>query len=643
MEVDECIPVTKDDENTFSPTPSKSQNAIENRASGDSHRSSEGQDDTLSIIPKESAGDSGGSMQSDKGATHHDSSMLKQAEGVISRTDPWPSTNLQNRHGMVGGTPVRGFVPIPPLPDTIPILPDTLPSGRKVTWVEALEHNASLLDDQGLYRAFQSRRMNQPEMRGPNLLSAIAGYLGAAEERLASLQRYPQDFNDRAPQTQGGRPDWVRETPRHMPTPMNTMDEVLLEISFYNCEDGFAFMKQPPQESSLHAQQAAQGQYTCPYDPNYLIRAQFEWKGPPKGPGEPSRQILAAKDAPDANDIDVLTFMVSSPPLTAFFEQRLGLKLCGSPILKLAKPFRAVIANYRRLEGHLKHLVKKYGCESAEHIDLQDREQRTDSQYVFQENMSTAVSSSEYEYQPYIFDRRSALEHFKLLIQFIDQYLGDKVSLFESFQAGSAETVAFEDLWMLFNNGQKIACPIRESRVTIDLSNSKAELKTVFKDDSTRYHRTRRRHVPQAYRVMAAVGGAPLILSLLEPPTAADTTREDMNDFSEFKFYHANPSVSPALQRARQRLSSLRVSCMYVDFDGAKYGTDMEIFVFKPFDGQVVVNTLEAYPLTYSVKPGSPDLVRRGRKFIDIASLPRHMNYAGMTIGETKEEVRFKA
>lgn len=38
---------------------------------------------------------------------------------------------------------------------------------------------------------------------------------------------------------------------------------------------------------------------------------------------------------------------------------------------------------------------------------------------------------------------------------------------------------------------------------------------------------------------------------------------------------------------------------MYVDFDGAKYGSDLEIFLFKPFDGQVLVKTLEAYPLNY--------------------------------------------
>ncbi|KAL2289203.1 hypothetical protein FJTKL_02231 [Diaporthe vaccinii] len=77
---------------------------------------------------------------------------------------------------------------------------------------------------------------------------------------------------------------------------------------------------------------------------------------------------------------------------------------------------------------------------------------------------------------------------------------------------------------------------------------------------------------------------------------------------------------------------------MYVDFDGTKYGTDMEVFVFKPFDGQVLVKDLEAYPLKYFVKHGSNDLVQRGRKFVDLTASPCHMWHAGITIGETKEE-----
>lgn len=641
-EVARRLRLTNDDNDpspvTWSPKP---HDMTETGAPNSRHCCSEDEGHKRSNLREETTLQPGCSMESDEQDVdeqdaHHNLAILKQPNDAIGRANPWPSTNTQLHHRMIEGSPsVRGFIPMPPTPIHIPTLQEKMPSGQKFTWIEALEHNASLLDDQSLYRAFQLRRGDHPEMKGPKLVSAMAEYVGDAEEKLANLQQCLRRFKEQATRPQVGTPGRVEGTGRQeTPIPADPLDEVSLETRFYYCKDGFASMTGRVQQSVPIAQTRG-GQYTSSCDPNYLIRVQFDWKE-----SVTFAQPVVARDIPDAKDIDVLTFMVSSRPLTVFFERRLGLNVDRFPILKIGKPFRVVISNYVRLKNQLTNLMRKYGSGNERYTDANLHETSGTRQSFAQQSGPAAASSSEYEKESQIFDQESALEHFRLLIQFIDQYLGDKVALFQAFQAGGADMVAFEDLWMLFNNGQKIICPLRENRVTIDVFNGKSGLKSDNDDDSNRYHLTRRRYVPQAYRVTAAVGGAPLISSLA--PKRVDAMRGQLNDDPESQFYYGSPSVAPALRRARQRLSSLQVSCMYVDFDGTKYGIDMEIFVFKPFDGQVPVKTLEAYPLKYSVTSGSHDLAQRGRKFIDLTASPCHMNHAGITIGETKEEVRCK-
>lgn len=638
-EVTQHLRLTEDDSDpspvTWSPKP---HDVTKTRDSDSCHCGSEDEEHQCSNLRKGMSLQSRGFTESNAEGTHHGLAILNPPDSAMGRANPWPSTNLQIHHSVEEGSQsVRGFIPMPPHPKQVPMLPDTLTSGRKFTWIEALEHNASLLDEQSLYRAFQLRRARYPGMKGPKLVSAMAEYVGDAEEKMDSLQQRLQSFNGQATRVQGGMHDQVKETGRQdTPNPVHPLDEVSLETRFYHCEDGSASMTGRVQQSAP-VTQTVRGHYTSSSDPNYLIRVQFEWKD-----FVTSRQTMFAGDIPDAKDIDVLTFMVSSRPLTAFFKHRLGLNTDRFPILKLGKPFRVVISNYRRLKNHLTNLTRKYELGREEYTGANLRKNSGNCQSCPPQNGPTAASTSEDEKESQIFDQESALEHFRLLIQFIDQYLGDKVALFEAFQAGHADVVAFEDLWMLFNNGQKIVCPLRENRVTIDIFNgvSLAVLKDDSDDDSNRYHLTRRRYVPQAYRVTAAVGGAPLISSLAQK--TVDATRDPLNEDPESQFSYGSPSVGYTLRRARQRLSSLQVSCMYVDFDGIKYGTDMEVFVFKPFDGQVPVKTLEAYPLKYFANSGSNDLVRRGRKFIDLTASPCHMNHAGITIGQTKEEVRFQ-
>lgn len=583
----------------------------------------------------------------DESRTHLDQRLPNHPERAIRTASALPSTDALNQNFFVRGRQsARGFIPMPPIPDQIPRLSDTSPSGRKFTWVEALEHNASLLEDQSLYRAFQLRRNKNLETKGPKLITAMAEYVGDAEERFNTLHQSLQRSTVPATRLHGGMPvhvegasDKTGETGgQEAPISAGPSSEVLLETRFYHCEDLFYDWMRGSVQNSAVRNQAVGGHYTSACDPNYLIRVHFEWNKFATS----SRQPLVAGDMPDAKDIDVLTFMVSSRPLTAFFERRLGLEAGADkfPVLKLGKPFRVIISNFNRLKDQLAVLMNRYGSRRAAPIATDLREQPSDCQSSSQRNVSTADQPPDDDQHLEPFDQQPALEHFRLLIQFVHQYLGQKVALLEAFRAGRPEMVSYEDLWMLFNNGDKVFSPLREKSIRTDFSNGGSEPKVntnrCDENNDDHYHATRRRYVPQAYRVMASIGGAPLVSSFKTVGFTWDKLIDDL----EYPSCYGGRSAPSEMQRAKEMFSSLRVFCMYVDFDGTKYATDIDIFVFKPFDGQVHIKTLEAYPLRYSDSPSWDDLIQRGQKFIDVTTLPRHMDHAGMTIGETKEEVR---
>lgn len=545
---------------------------------------------------------------------------------------------------------------MPPAPSQIPMLSDTSPSGRRLTWYEALEHNASLLGDVSLYKAFRSRPRKHQEMKTPKMIRAMAEYWGDIEESL-DLQRSTNlaaRVQGSAPLETRGKSNEAEKAGRQAtPLPADPLNEVLLETRFYHSDDGYDFLNRSRNDSNTSGNPAIRDHYTSPSDPNYLIRAIFEWEGVSISSG----RTFVTGTIPDSKEIDLLSFMVSSRPLAAFFEQRLDFPMDQPPtltakcqILKLAKPFRAIVCNYSRLKDHLTILMKRYGSGRAEHNDADVRAHQSNSQSSSQQNTSITDPSSEDEHVS-AFNQKPALEHFQLLVQFIDQYLGEKVALFESYQAGREEMIAFEDLWMLFSSGEKICCPLRENQRRITRPKRKSGTQTSYsynysENDNGLDYVTRRRYLPQVYRVMAAGGGALLV------PSSKPKTSHVTGDKSNCDPLSQSPSSggsasrtlpdAPAPQRAQDKFSFLNVFGMYVDFDGAKYGTLMEIFAFEPFDGEMRITSLEAYPLKYFGGAGSSNLLQRGRKFIDVATSPRHMDHGGMTVGETKEEVRFQ-
>lgn len=339
--------------------------------------------------------------------------------------------------------------------------------------------------------------------------------------------------------------------------------------------------------------------------------------------------------------------MVTSQPIAEFFNDRFGLDAGFGHILKFGRPFRSVIRNIKHLRDHLSSLDAEYGRHTAETSKSGALERDSSSQQL-DNDTSTSPHSAQTKYK-HSYNGPEAFEHFKHFLDFIDEYFSQKIELSRALKAGAKERIAYEDLWMLFDTGDTIYCPLRKNRTAV---RKKAETESDAgsgSDDDGDFHCTRRRYLPQAYRVLATMGG-----SLLQRTWAPKDTKlksELWSPESLLQLFQApGRSARDTLLQSQQadflpkhlmkeRFSPLHVICMYVDFDGANYGTQTDMFVFKPFDGEVSIKSLEAFPLRFAVSPRANYLSERGRKFVDITSSSKHMKHAGWTVGENKEEV----
>ncbi|KAJ4303432.1 hypothetical protein N0V90_002326 [Kalmusia sp. IMI 367209] len=110
-------------------------------------------------------------------------------------------------------------------------------------------------------------------------------------------------------------------------------------------------------------------------------------------------------------------------------------------------------------------------------------------------------------------------------------------------------------------------------------------------------------------------------------------------------------------KRLDRKGADLRISCVYIDFDGNNIGPVANTFDFERFDGQKEVTSLKVYPLRFHPIRRSEytdadwekleniptadryrqKLTHRGAKFLDAAG-GKHMYYAGSTL-DAKEEV----
>lgn len=235
------------------------------------------------------------------------------------------------------------------------------------------------------------------------------------------------------------------------------------------------------------------------------------------------------------------------------------------------------------------------------------------------------------------YDQPEALPHFRFFLDFVTKYLGEEIALYDRLRHGKEQQIAFEDLWMLFDQGGTIYCPLRPSTVE--------EYPRIGSDQP---HVPVTRYTPQAYRVVATDGGMHHRSTMMMRPnksggandgldsTSLRATVADAGDtagettVTELMTQGANLS-----RKIRGTYGNFVVYCFYVDFDGQRYGKIQDVFVFKPYERKMDIRGLQVYPLVYA---SAGDLQTRGREFLK-ATQVSHLQYEGLTVGPLREDV----
>lgn len=184
---------------------------------------------------------------------------------------------------------------------------------------------------------------------------------------------------------------------------------------------------------------------------------------------------------------------------------------------------------------------------------------------------------------------QNAKEHIQLLVQFMDEYLSDLITIRRDIVSGKQGKIAFQDLWLLYQP-RDIVVSSRSDR--------------------------------QAYRVLQVSGGRPLMTQSL--------------DFGENQppYVGAVDQDSPDINN-RTRNSPFIISLVKLEFDGQNLGPVQHQVVVRDFDDEIAISKLEVYPLNLAkgkiqVKK---DLVESGKLFVTLAKIA-HMRHSGLSFGE---------
>ncbi|KAK6852971.1 hypothetical protein PG995_011522 [Apiospora arundinis] len=253
-------------------------------------------------------------------------------------------------------------------------------------------------------------------------------------------------------------------------------------------------------------------------------------------------------------------------------------------------------------------------------------------------SMSEAVAGHRSsEYTPEIASDATNLEHdllaqLQYLLAFMEEHMRTQLHIYRDARAGKLETIQYTDLWMLFKAKDLIYTPIRP--ISYDrptgvpgppppgfVPGRRPAGQTLRERPSS--------ESPQAYRVVAVVGGRPIVRVL----------RGD-------------------LKRMRNAYNPLEIMAYYVDFDGTNYGIMNTVHTIMPFVGKKEIRSLAVYPLRYAPNPemsptlgGTPNapggadvlefLKKRGHRFLQVYEAS-HRFYEGLTIDQYSSDYRLQ-
>ncbi|KAI0381928.1 hypothetical protein F5Y04DRAFT_270592 [Hypomontagnella monticulosa] len=470
-------------------------------------------------------------------------------------------------------------------------------------------------DSETLFETYKLKLDKTAQKKGQDstLVEGLIDYLRVMESRMSKVE--------------AGLPkNEVPDSDDSTPTPSCTDDKSIeLTVKFFNAAAYFNKEESYPVVGS----ETEKGTFGCNHDTQHLIRVLYS-----KARGSDTRpQKEADIELPNASSIEITTFGVSSEAISTFFAKQLDIEADSDHLIGFGKPFKPLLRNLGPVREQLKKLktvygqVRSSGMNESETPDAVPNDGGDDALPFPPTDISGADSIP-------AFERPTALPHFQVFLDFVDEYLGDQIELYERLRDGKEQHVSFENLWMLFDVNDTIICPLREAG---------AEL---FDNMDGYDHSPIRRYNPQAYRVVATSGGMPLVRTMAPAfqlkggsnPAAPPLSNPPLAPGPE-----TGDQVIPDMvlqpniisRKVRDSYTELRVYCYYVDFNGVEYGTVREVFIFKPFEREMEIRNLHVCPSRYM-----PDnqLHDRGKTFLNATSVS-HMQYEGLTAGTSREEI----
>ena len=257
-------------------------------------------------------------------------------------------------------------------------------------------------------------------------------------------------------------------------------------------------------------------------------------------------------------------------------QQSLVLRYPYKPIIALAQPMSDLLT---RLSAQ----PSQMGTKSTNELDDTShglRSGETDAEdKVYGAFSAYTKVHDEHEPESTGTEESVLLEHLRLLVAFINDYLGSKIELSHQVNAGSLTHISFVDLWYLFNLGQEVV--------------SLNEHEQVFR-----------------------------VISYNHAPSPIGREATELSGSGVLHFI---------------------VTCVFFDFDGDQYGPVKRIFTIPEYEGSRSVTSLPVYPLACCPDTDAvrATILERGNKFINITSQQTvaHMMYHGLTLDTPQREV----
>ena len=266
------------------------------------------------------------------------------------------------------------------------------------------------------------------------------------------------------------------------------------------------------------------------------------------------------------------------------------------PHMVFLRPFKFLVLYEAEIRAALKNLEKRWQTmgqtkpieQTSERNNEGQKNEASKSNDPDSQNYdkTTAEESSDPVVRT---DTYEALEHLRLLVEFMDNDLKSTFALRRQINSKKDCPIAFSDLWHLYEHGQEVRTPGDQIQV---------------------------------FKVARFTGGRDLLCESVP---------------------RISPEVPSSCIERQESKGAFFVECYSYDFNGTQYGPVQTMFEIRRYEGLRDITSLQVYPLWFDPDHQNKriQMLRRGDKFIALARVNRtaHKSYRGTTLDEHAEEV----